>query len=259
MSDQNGRRPPWSIWGPIISIGEAIRFLTIIPMPWLPPASEASMVTSIPWFPAAGAIIGALLLPAGWLGDLGWGALARAALVVAAWGVITSGLHLDGLSDTFDGVMSWRTRERKLEIMRDSRIGAMGAIALVAVMLLKFAFLAGAGPRWWQAALLAPALGRWANCYGIFWFPAAREGGLGRTFNALVRRSDFWVASAFVLILAGAVAGPSGLIAALLVWAGSHLLARWWVRDLGGLTGDTYGALCEISEVVALAAITWVG
>jgi len=256
---QNGGAPQWGIWGPIISLGESLRFLTIIPQPWLPPASEASMVASIPWFPAAGAIIGALLLPVGWLGDLGWGAMIRAVFVVVAWGIITSGLHLDGLSDTFDGVMSWRTRERKLEIMRDSRIGAMGAIAIGAVLLLKVAFLAGAGPRWWQAALVAPALGRWVNCYAIFWFPSAREGGLGRSFNAQVRRPDFWLASIFALSFAIIVAGPSGLVAALLVLAGSHLLIRWWVRDLGGLTGDTYGALCEIGEVVALAALTWGG
>jgi adenosylcobinamide-GDP ribazoletransferase len=234
-----------------------MRFLTILPMPWLPAASEAGMVAAIPWFPAAGAIIGALLLPAGWLGGLGWGDLARAALAVVAWGAITSGLHLDGLSDTFDAVMSWRPRERKLEIMKDSRIGAMGAIALVAVLLLKVVFLAAAGPRWWQALLVAPALGRWANCYGIFWFPAAREGGLGRSFNAQVRRGDFWVASLFAAAFAALVAGPAGLVAALLVWATSHALIRWWVGDLGGLTGDTYGALCEIGEVVAVAAISW--
>jgi adenosylcobinamide-GDP ribazoletransferase len=257
MSEQNGGRPPWGIWGPLIKIGEAMRFLTIIPQPWLPPMGEASMVAAIPWFPAAGAIIGALLLPAGWLGDLGWGAMARAALLVAAWGVVTGGLHLDGLSDTFDAVMSWRPRERKLEIMKDSRIGAMGAMALVAVLLLKFTFLAGAGPGWWQAMLVAPALGRWANCYGIFWFPAAREGGLGRSFNAQVRQADFWWASIFAIVFVSIVAGPAGLVAALLVWAAAHLLIRWWVRDLGGLTGDTYGALCEIGEVVALAAITW--
>jgi adenosylcobinamide-GDP ribazoletransferase len=257
MSEQNGGRPAWGIWGPLVKIGEAIRFLTIIPQPWLPPMSEASMVSAIPWFPAAGAIIGALLLPAGWLGDLGWGEMARAALVVAAWGVVTGGLHLDGLSDTFDAVMSWRPRERKLEIMKDSRIGAMGAMALVALLLLKFVFLAGAGPGWWSAVLVAPVLGRWANCYGIYWFPAAREGGLGRSFNAQVRRGDFWAASIFALLFTAAVAGPAGLVAALLVWGVAHVLIRWWVRDLGGLTGDTYGALCEIAEVVALAAITW--
>jgi adenosylcobinamide-GDP ribazoletransferase len=257
VDEPQGRRPGWRIWRAIVGLGEAIRFLTLIPQPWLPASDEATMIAAIPWFPAAGALIGALLLPVGWLAGLGWGDAARAALVVVAWGAITGGLHLDGLSDTFDGVMSWRPRERKLEIMQDSRIGAMGALAIVAVLLLKFVFLAGAGPGWWRAALIAPALGRWADCYGIFWFPPAREGGLGRSFNAQVRRRDFWVASAATAAFALLVGGPAAAVAGLLVWAGAHLLASWWVRDLGGLTGDTYGALAEIGEVVALAAMTF--
>lgn len=240
----------------ILNFGEAVRFLTIIPQPWMPPMSERGMVVAIPWFPAAGLLIGALLLPVGWLGGLLWGDLARAALIVVAWGVITGGLHLDGLSDTFDAVMSWRPRERKLEIMKDSRIGAMGALALVAVLLLKVVFLAGAGDRWWAAVLVAPVLGRWADCYGIYFYPAAREGGLGRSFNEQVRRGDFTLATIFAFAVAIIAAGPAGLIAGLLVWGGSLLLARWWVADLGGLTGDTYGALNEIGEVVALAALT---
>jgi adenosylcobinamide-GDP ribazoletransferase len=246
---------PWAI---ILSLGEALRFLTLIPLPWLPPMDERSVVRAIPWFPAAGLIIGALLLPVGWLGDYGWNALVRAALLVVAWGVLTGGLHLDGLSDTFDAVMSWRSQERKLEIMKDSRIGAMGALALVGLLLLKVVFLASAGAAWWQAVLLAPVLGRWADIYGIFWFPAAREGGLGRSFNAQVQRRDFIFATLFALLCALLIAGVAGLVAGLLVWGVTHLLARWWVRDLGGLTGDTYGALCEIGECVAIAALTFV-
>ncbi len=236
-------------------LGEALRFLTIIPQPWLPPMSERGMVASIPWFPAAGLVIGALLLPVGWLAGLAWGDLVRAALVVVAWGVVTGGLHLDGLSDTFDGVLSWRSRERKLEIMKDSRIGAMGALALVAVLLLKVVFLAEAGAAWWQAALLAPALGRWADLYGIYWFPPAAEGGLGRAFHDQVRRPDFFVATAAAGAAALLVGGAAGLVAMALVLACAHMLARWWTRDLGGLTGDTYGALCEIGEVVVIATI----
>jgi adenosylcobinamide-GDP ribazoletransferase len=217
--------------------------------------NERSMVAAIPLFPAAGLIIGALLLPIGWLGDLFWGELVRAALVVVAWGIITGGLHLDGLSDTFDAVMSWRPRERKLEIMKDSRIGAMGALALIAVLLLKVAFLASAGAQWWQAVLIAPVLGRWADCYGIYFFPAAREGGLGRDFHNQVLRRDFLLATIFAASVAVIVAGLLGIIAMLAVLAAAHLLARWWTRDLGGLTGDTYGALNEIGEVVALAVL----
>ena len=236
-----------------LRLAEAMRFLTIIPQPWLPPGTERSAVSAIPWFPAAGLLIGVLLLPIGWLGGLFWGELVRAALLVVAWGVITGGLHLDGLSDTFDAVLSWRTRERKLEIMKDSRIGAMGALALVAVLLLKVLFLAEAGAGWWQAMLVAPVLGRWADCYGIVWFPAASEGGMGRTFHEQVRRSDFVFASATALGAALLVGGARGLVAMLLVWTATQLVARWWTRDLGGLTGDTYGALCEIGEVVVLA------
>ncbi len=242
-------------WGLLAPLGEALRFLTLLPVPGLPPTSERAMVAAIPWFPLAGAVIGLLLLPWGVLAGWAWDDGVRAALLVVIWGVITSGLHLDGLSDTFDAVMSWRSRERKLEIMKDSRIGAMGALAIVAVLLLKFAFLSAAGDAWWQAVLLAPVLGRWADIYGIFWFPAAREGGLGRSFHAEVRRQDFFFATAVSLVLAGICAGWLGLLAGLVVWGSAHLLARWWTRDLGGLTGDTYGALCEIGEVVVLAVI----
>lgn len=250
----NGRG--WNPWSAIVALGEALRFLTVIPQPWLPPMSERSTAVAIPWFPAAGLLIGALLLPVGWLGSLFWNDLVVAALLVVAWGAITGGLHLDGLSDTFDAVLSWRPPARKLEIMKDSRIGAMGALALIAVLLLKVALLAGAGAGWWQAVLLAPVLGRWADCYGIFRFPAASEGGLGRMFHDQVQRLDVVIATGTALAAALLVAGLAGLVALLLVWAVAHLLAHWWTRDLGGLTGDTYGALCEIGEVVALAALT---
>ncbi|MCU0495140.1 MAG: adenosylcobinamide-GDP ribazoletransferase [Chloroflexaceae bacterium] len=248
---------PRNPWGPFAPLGEALRFLTILPMIGLPPMTERSVVQAIPWFPLAGLVIGALLLPVGWLGGWGWGALVQAALVVVVWGVVTGGLHLDGLSDTFDAAMSWRPRERKLEIMKDSRIGAMGALAIVALLLLKVGFLASAGAAWWQAVLLAPVLGRWADIYGIFNFPAAREGGLGRTFSEQVQQRDFYMTTVAALALAFLIGQWHGLVALLLVWGAAHLLGMWWTRSFGGLTGDTYGALCEIGEVIAIAAIAF--
>src|SRR5262249_14423472 len=155
-----------------------------------------------------------------------WGPGVRAVGLVVGWGIVTAGLHLDGLSDTFDAVMSWRPRERKLEIMRDSRIGAMGALALVAVLALKVAWLREAGDGWLRAVWLAPILGRWADIYGIVWYPPAREGGLGRSFQAQVRRVDFAIASATTLALALVLAGARGLVALALVWGVSRWLAR---------------------------------
>jgi adenosylcobinamide-GDP ribazoletransferase len=251
------REPPqprnW--WGPLWPVGEALRFLTILPVPGMPPTPEHGLARAIACFPVAGAVIGVVLGLAGWLAGHFWGPATHAALVVVAWGVLTAGLHLDGLSDTFDAVMSWRPRERKLEIMRDSRIGAMGALALVAVLGLKAILLAEAGDAWLAGVLAAPVVGRWASAYAIWRFPAAREGGLGHSFREQIGPRDLIAATATAAALALLMAGPRGLIALGLAWAIAHLLGRWWTRDLGGLTGDTYGALCEIAEVVALATI----
>ncbi len=236
---------------------EALRFLTVLPLPHASSATPTSSpIDSLRWFALVGVVVGVLLLPAGWLASHVWGAGVAAAVVVVLWVIISGGLHLDGLSDTSDGVLSWRPRERKLEIMKDSNVGAMGVIAIVAVLLLKYALLQAAGAAWWQATLLAPIWGRWAAAYGIAWFPAARASGLGHTFKAQVRRRDMLLPTATALLISVAVAQWHGIIVAVVVWGSTHLLARWWSRDLGGLTGDTYGALIELAEVAALAALT---
>jgi adenosylcobinamide-GDP ribazoletransferase len=255
MSEQTNSAPQRNYWGRLWPLGEALRFLTILPIPGLPRMSEASIGRAIAFFPLAGAVVGALLAGLGLAAGALWDAGVRPVILVVAWGVLTAGLHLDGLSDTFDAVMSWRSRERKLEIMKDSRIGAMGALALIAVLALKVTWLGAAGDTWLRAVWLAPILGRWADIYGIFWFPPAREGGLGRSFQSQVRRADFIFATAAALLLALALGGARGLVALALVWVAAQLLAMWWTRELGGLTGDTYGALCEIAEVVTLATL----
>jgi adenosylcobinamide-GDP ribazoletransferase len=236
---------------------DALRFLTVLPLPGLATTSSSDFAAAVRWFPVAGLLIGGLLVLAGWPAGLAWDGLVRAACVVVAWGIITGGMHLDGLSDTFDAVMSWRPRERKLEIMKDSRVGAMGLLAVVGVLLLKFAWLQSSGAGWWQAVLLAPVWGRWAQVYALCHFPAARAGGLGEAFQARLGRADFWYATAAALLVSLLVAPWHALVVGGLVWAGSWALARWWLRDLGGLTGDTYGALCELGEVVVLAVLAF--
>ncbi len=242
-------------WGPLQPLGEALRFLTALPVPGLPPMSEASIVRSMAAFPLVGLIIGAGGAAAGWAAGWLWGEALRPIVIVIAWMMLTVGLHLDGLADTCDALFSWRSRERKLEIMKDSRIGTMGALALIAIILLKVGALAALGAAWWLGALLAPMWGRWADIYGIFFFPAAREGGMGRTFHDQVRRSDFGIATLSVLLVALALAGPWGVLAGLSVWLIAHLTARRMVSAFGGLTGDTYGALAEIGEATALLAL----
>lgn len=253
MADSVGKRA--SRWGPLQPLGEAIRFLTAFPVPGLPPMKEATVARSMVAFPLVGLLIGACGVAAGFLAGWLWGEPLRAVAVVVAWMVVTWGLHLDGLADSADALFSWRPRERKLEIMKDSRIGTMGSLALVSAVLLKVGALYSLGDAWWLGALLAPMWGRWADIYGIFFFPAAREGGMGRGFHDRVRRRDFYLATAGALLAGGLLLPPWGALVGLAVLMAAHLLARWMVRLLGGLTGDTYGALSETGEVVVLLVL----
>lgn len=242
--------------GPFAHLDTALRFLTTLPMPWPAPTQSGGIAKALPFFPLVGAIMGTVLLGLGWIAGLCWPPFTRAALLVVAWAILSGGLHFDGLSDTFDAIMSWRPRERKLEIMKDSRIGAMGAQAIIAVFLLKLAFLADAGAGWWQAILVAPMLGRWAMLHAIAHFPSARPGGLGSSVQGQIALPQLIVVSVLVMSVATAIAGLGGLGAALLAGLAAHAIGRWWTGDLGGLTGDTYGAVCELVEVIALAAVT---
>src|SRR5690606_32540241 len=102
--------------GPLAALDTALRFLTCVPLPWPALAPSAGIAGALPYFPLVGALIGLALITVGWLAGLLWPPFASAALMVVAWGALSGGLHLDGLSDTADGVLSWRPRERKLEI-----------------------------------------------------------------------------------------------------------------------------------------------
>jgi adenosylcobinamide-GDP ribazoletransferase len=247
------------------SLLAAVKFLTSIPVPWSWTGGERSLGRSLPWFPivglAAGGVLGAIcyglaqVLPA----------LPLAAVTVALMVGVSGGLHLDGLSDSADGLLSARPRERVLEIMKDSHVGAMGVIAIVLVLLAKLSLLASAPPdRRWLAVVLAVAVGRCTFPATMSLVPYARlEGGLATVFAASLRPGmRRWTTFVWALTVAptagwliagwwGLVAGAAG-VAVGLVWAG---YCRY---RLGGYTGDTLGAGCELAEVAPLlVAVLW--
>jgi adenosylcobinamide-GDP ribazoletransferase len=247
---------------------EAIRFLTLLPIPFGLPKDqsdyERNIAQSMRWFPLVGALIGAAGAVAAWAAGWFWPMPVGAVFAVITMAMLTGGLHLDGLADTFDAVLSWRSRERKLEIMKDSRIGTMGALALIAVLLLKVTLIATLpDARVWFALPLACAIGRWADLYGVFFFPAASEGGLGANYRRHTRPADFLAATVLLLLLCGAasVMHPDGelllriALAAFAALVVAHMIFARWTHTLGGLTGDTYGAINEIVEVVVLATM----
>lgn len=234
----------------------AVTFLTRIPIA-LREVRDVDCGRAITWFPAVGLMLGGVLAGAEQLGrghvSLELLALGLVTLLVA----LTGGLHLDGVADVFDGLAGGRgNRERTLAIMRDSRIGAFGAAALVLVLLAKvFAVLEleRAGMTW--ALCSFPVAARWAVCPLVICFPYARKEGLGKPFNGHARGVHLVLATciaAGVLALAGVQAiGP-----ALAALATALALAVWMQRRLGGLTGDVYGAAIELSELAFLIAAT---
>ena len=232
---------------------DAILFLTILPLPAKRELTEGDLARIAAYFPLVGALVGgALLLSARLLGAL-WSPPTVNALVVVLWGLLTGGLHLDGLADTVDGLCGGTTREERLAIMRDSRVGPLGAATLFGLLLLKFSLLGELGGAVYSHALvLAPALGRWAMVCAIFLFPSAREEGMGHLFKSRCGRRELAVATATALGCALLLFGLRGV--AVFGGLGLAVVAMGWYlsRALGGLTGDTYGALCEVSEVLTL-------
>jgi len=238
---------------------EAVRFLTVIPLPSRKPPTAGAMVGSA-YFPLVGVLIGGLLVLASRLLTRLWSAQLVNAVLVVIWVGLTGGMHLDGLADVSDAMLSRGTRAQKLAIMKDSSVGAFGALAVFCTLLLKVSFLTELSTTiQLQALALAPALGRWALVQAAFFYPAAREEGMGRLFSEQVRGKDFVIATllvgglAFLLLRFWGVAVFGG------IWLMATLINRSFSRALGGLTGDTYGALCEISEVSALGIIALLG
>ena len=151
----------------------AIAFLTRVPI--RRPFTTEDVGRAAVFFPLVGAGIGAAQLGLWKLLDATLPPLLLAVLVVSFSAWATRGLHLDGLADFFDGLGGGRTREDVLRIMRDSRIGAFGAIALVLVLFTKVAAIEGAALVLWQALVLAPVFSRWSVVLLGFMLPYARE------------------------------------------------------------------------------------
>lgn len=209
------------------------------------------MVLGSGYFSLVGLLLGLLLSILTLLLDLFLPHLAIAAVLVVALVLLTGGLHLDGLMDSCDGLFGGRTPERRLEIMRDSRVGSFGVLGGTCVLLLKFAFFASLEPHTLLIALLVvlPS-SRWAMLLALAIFPPARSSGLGVTFQQTVTLQRLVLAASIVLCAALVAAHLAGV----LVWGTATLsaiaLGSWITRRIGGLTGDTCGAIAEITEVV---------
>lgn len=170
-------------------------------------------------------------------------------LIVLFLVLITGALHLDGLADTADGLFSFRSRERMLEIMRDSRIGTMGAVAVVMVLLIKsFTVYAISNPLF---LLLIPAYARYSMVFGVYMFEYARDEGTAKSFFG--GYSPFVFAQGLILM---AISYFTGVLAFAVLNIGFiiyiFVITQFYRKRIGGITGDMLGAMCESCEAFML-------
>jgi adenosylcobinamide-GDP ribazoletransferase len=230
----------------------ALRFLTILPIPGQRGHAPADLSRSLWSFPLVGLLLGGLTAALFWaVGPF----LPRPIVAVLAVTVLlawSGGLHLDGVADCADGFFSSRPRERMLEIMRDSRIGAMGVIGLVLVLALKMAALFSLpAEQLCPVLFLMPLAGRVGILLMLALLPYARpEGGLATVFFAGSRRLAVLPGLVILAATAWFVAGIVGLTGALLALLLLFPFCLFCYAKIGGATGDTLGAACELTETL---------
>jgi adenosylcobinamide-GDP ribazoletransferase len=268
MDRQTGGEADWPGRGALYDLAGCLRFYSRLPVPQLPGEPDPHRspdFTRLPrMLPLAGLI---LALPAASVLAISWwiglGPFLAATLAIATLVVATGALHEDGLADVADGFGGGTTRERRLEIMRDSRIGAYGGAALVLALALRIGALATLLDRTGYAAatalVLVAALSRIAALAPMVLLPPARPGGLSASVGRPDRTS---LATAcglgIALALAAGLLGlPARGIALAVLSAGLAALAliRLARQKIGGQTGDVVGACQQVSEIAALLAL----
>ncbi len=205
------------------------------------------------WYPLVGIVIGGLT----WLAWLALGQLfppvVAGVLTVLVWIGLTGGLHLDGLADCCDGLLGSATRERRLEIMKDPHLGTFGGIGIVLVLITKAAALSVIAPVSGLGIILAATAGRWFILpAGLL--PLANPGGMGADFAKGLKRSAIFITAILPLALAFLL-GVSGLISLVVALAAAAAVLGLAYSRIGGVTGDVFGMLVEVTETAILLGL----
>ena len=236
----------------------AARYLTIVPIPGAAQGRADAFGGAAVWFPVIGLGLGAVLLGVDRVTALLFPSLLAALLTVTAWKLLTGGLHLDGLADSLDG-LAGRDPAHRLAIMRDSRIGAFGAIGLILVLLLEIVAVSELPPGLrGRTLLVVPVIARATPPLLVRLFRPARSEGSGAAFSASV---DWWaapVALAFAVAVGLAALQTLGGVVFALSVACAIALAWFIVSRVSGITGDVLGAAIEVAELTGLlTASAW--
>jgi adenosylcobinamide-GDP ribazoletransferase len=226
-------------------IRSAFSFLTILPFGF-PEGRKTGW--SMAWYPLVGLFIGGVLIGVAEVSP--FNRELTAFLVLFSWVFITGGLHLDGFGDSCDGLLATVSPARRLDIMKDPRTGSWAVVGLILLLLAK-----------WQAIqhvplellILPPVMGRWAMVLAVYSFPYARQEGIGSFFRDGLTIQHISIATLIAFVIASRLDFAMLMIS---MFCFTWLFGKWSASRLdGGITGDVYGAICELTELLCLLVI----
>ncbi len=231
----------------------ALKFLTILPVGKKLDIQDKELAKSIKYFPLIGILIGCILASVNFLFSLIFSSIIVSVIILISLIWVTGGLHLDGFMDTVDGLFGGMNKGKRLRIMRDSRIGSFAVIAFVSLFLLKFTLILElSGQKLFPLILiLMPALGRWSMVCAMPFYGYPRKKGMG-SFIKFILKKDVLIASIIMFTFAMGLLKWKGLILLVATFVFMLLITKFISRKIKGMTGDTYGALNEIVEVLFL-------
>ncbi|MCX7920429.1 MAG: adenosylcobinamide-GDP ribazoletransferase [Clostridia bacterium] len=231
-----------------------IQFLTAIPLPISLDVKNEDFGKGLVFAPVIGIILGALLAGSFYALSFVFPPYAASVVVMIVYIVLTGGLHLDGLGDTFDGLFSNRPKERILEIMRDSRVGTNAVLAIVSVILLNVSLLSSFSVGYLPyVLLLMPVAGRIGSLIGSGISVYARSSeGLGKSFIDYCGAKEIAVGTVIYFGMFFGVLGVMGIVIACFPVVSAVVLTKFFSRKIGGATGDILGAVCELNQTVFL-------
>lgn len=238
----------------LVAFVAAIQFLTISPAIIRRSFTPRELGRAVGFFPLVGLLLGGILAGFQYIGSRILPAPVTTAMILALWVILSGALHLDGFLDACDGIFGGSTPAKRLEIMRDERIGAFALAGGVLLLLTKFTSLnAQSNPT--LALLLAPTLSRWVMTLAIFSFPYARPQGLGRDIKDHTSWRQLTLGAMIALPVSWFTYQWTGVIillsVSIIIWLGGNLV----LRRIPGLTGDIYGAFNELAETFVLLGL----
>lgn len=239
------------------SIVVAFQFLTRLYLPINVEWDTGNLRRSLMWFGLVGAFIGVILAGAMTLFNrFDLIPAVSAIIILLIWIFITGGMHIDGISDMADGFFSMRDKEKTLEIMKDSHVGAFGVITIVFLLLIKFEMLKEfiiIEKNVWLL-ILPPTIARIAAGLVLSFYETTKKSGLGYTFHSSDPRI-FWAIGFIVTLIISSILNIKSLIFIGIAILASNIMALWAKKKIGGLNGDIYGAIVETIEVIGMVFI----